>query len=81
MDIATANNTVAIVSSGADCKRNRAEYGIEPKQTASLLDTFSCIDGNYSIWCTTFDCGKYVGSYSIKYRSVFVLSSSPCLSV
>ncbi len=43
MDIATANNTVAIVMAGPIAKEISEEYGIEPKRAASLLDTFSCI--------------------------------------
>ena len=43
MDIATANNTVAIVIAGPIAKDVSKDYGIEPRQTASLLDTFSCI--------------------------------------
>jgi len=43
MDIATANNTVAIVMAGPIAKQISEEYGISPKESASLLDTFSCI--------------------------------------
>ncbi len=43
MDIATANNTVAIVMAGPIAKEMSEEYGISPKKSASLLDTFSCI--------------------------------------
>lgn len=43
MDIATANNTVAIVMANPIAKEMAEEYGITPKKTASLLDTFSCI--------------------------------------
>lgn len=43
MDIATANNTVAIVMAGPIAKEMGEEYGIEPKRAASILDTFSCI--------------------------------------
>lgn len=43
MDIATANNTVAIVMAGPIAKQISTEYGIAPKESASLLDTFSCI--------------------------------------
>ena len=43
MDIATANNTVAIVMAGPIAKQISQEYGISPKESASLLDTFSCI--------------------------------------
>lgn len=43
MDIATANNTVAIVMAGPIARDISREYGITPKESASLLDTFSCI--------------------------------------
>jgi Na+/H+ antiporter NhaC len=43
MDIATANNTVAIVMAGPIAKQISEEYEITPKESASLLDTFSCI--------------------------------------
>ena len=43
MDIATANNTVAIVMAGPIAKQISEEYDITPKESASLLDTFSCI--------------------------------------
>ena len=43
MDIATANNTVAIVMANPIAKEMSDDYGISPKRTACLLDTFSCI--------------------------------------
>ena len=43
MDIATANNTVAIVMAGPIAKEVSEEYGIRSEKSASLLDTFSCI--------------------------------------
>ena len=43
MDISTANNTVAIVMANPIASEMAKEYGISPKKTASLLDTFSCI--------------------------------------
>lgn len=43
MDIATANNTVAIVMANPIAKEMAGEYGVSPKKTASLLDTFSCV--------------------------------------
>ena len=43
MDIATANNTVAIVMANPIAKEMADEYGISPKKSASILDTFSCI--------------------------------------
>lgn len=43
MDIATANNTVAIVMANPIAKEMAQNYGISAKKTASILDTFSCI--------------------------------------
>ena len=43
MDVATANNTVAIVIAAPIAKDISEEYKVEPKKTASLLDTCSCI--------------------------------------
>ncbi|MBE5875768.1 MAG: Na+/H+ antiporter NhaC family protein [Lachnospiraceae bacterium] len=43
MDIATANNTVAIVMANPIAKEISEEYDISPKNAASILDTFSCI--------------------------------------
>ena len=43
MDIATANNTVAIVIAAPIAKEISDEYGVDGKVTASLLDTCSCI--------------------------------------
>ena len=43
MDIATANNTVAIVMANPIAKEMADTYGVSSKKTASILDTFSCI--------------------------------------
>lgn len=43
MDIATANNTVAIVMANPIAKQMSEEYGISNKKAASILDTFSCV--------------------------------------
>ena len=43
MDVATANNTVAIVIAAPIAKNISEEYEIEPVKVASLLDTCSCI--------------------------------------
>ena len=43
MDIATANNTVAIVIAAPIAKEISDVYGIEGRKTASLLDTCSCV--------------------------------------
>jgi len=43
MDIATANNTVAIVMANPIAKEMAQSYDITPRKAASILDTFSCI--------------------------------------
>ena len=43
MDVASANNTVAIVIAAPIAKEIAMEYDISPARTASLLDTSSCI--------------------------------------
>lgn len=43
MDVATANNTVAIVMAAPIAKQMSDEYRISPQKTASLLDIFGCI--------------------------------------
>lgn len=43
MDIATANNTVAIVMANPIAREMAEDYNISPRKAASILDTFSCI--------------------------------------
>ena len=43
MDIATANNTVAIVMANPIASEMSKDYGINNRKVASILDTFSCI--------------------------------------
>ena len=43
VDVATANNTVAIVMSGSIAKEISQEYDIDPRRTASLLDIFASV--------------------------------------
>lgn len=43
MDVATANNTVAIVMSGPLAKEISDEFHVPPARTASILDIFSCV--------------------------------------
>ena len=43
MDVATANNTVAIVMTGSIAKDISEEYNIDPRRTASLLDIFASV--------------------------------------
>ena len=42
INLFTANNTVAIITSGSIAKELSAEHNISPVRTASLLDTTSC---------------------------------------
>lgn len=42
-NMATANNTVAIVLSGGLAKDIATRYGVDPKRSASLMDIFSCV--------------------------------------
>lgn len=42
VNICTANNTIAIVMAGPIAKDMGDKYEIDPRRTASLLDTFSC---------------------------------------
>lgn len=41
-DFCTANNTIAILTTGPLAKEISSHYKIDPKRTASILDTFSC---------------------------------------
>ncbi|MBE6044011.1 MAG: Na+/H+ antiporter NhaC family protein [Clostridium thermopalmarium] len=42
-DAAVANNTVAIIINGSIAKQMCNKYKVDPRRSASLLDTFSCI--------------------------------------
>lgn len=42
VNICTANNTVAILTTGPIAHRIASQYGISPRRSASLLDTSSC---------------------------------------
>ena len=42
-NICTANNTIAIITSGAIAKDITTRFGLDPRKTASILDTFSCL--------------------------------------
>ena len=43
VDLATANNTIAIVMSGQIAKEISQEYDIDPRRTASILDIFGSV--------------------------------------
>ena len=42
-NICTANNTIAIITAGTIAKDITTRYGLNPRKTASILDTFSCL--------------------------------------
>lgn len=42
-NICTANNTIAILTTGGVARDISKSYGIDPTRTASLLDTYSCM--------------------------------------
>lgn len=42
-NICTANNTIAIISVGGISKSIAERFGIDPRKSASILDTFSCL--------------------------------------
>lgn len=42
VDICTANNTIAIVMAGPIAKDIADKYDVDPRKSASILDTFSC---------------------------------------
>lgn len=41
-DLCTANNTIAILTAGPLAKEISSHYGVDPRRSASILDTFSC---------------------------------------
>ena len=41
-DLCTANNTIALIMSGPIAKDIARRFGVDPRKSASLLDTFSC---------------------------------------
>ena len=41
-DLCTANNTIALIMSGPIAKDIASRFGVDPRKSASLLDTFSC---------------------------------------
>ncbi len=42
-NICTANNTIAIITTGRIAKNITQKFGLDPRKTASILDTFSCL--------------------------------------
>ena len=42
-NLCTANNTIAIITTGQIAKDISARFGLDPRKTASILDTFSCL--------------------------------------
>lgn len=42
-NLCTANNTIAIITTGSIAKDISLKFGVDPRKTASILDTFSCM--------------------------------------
>ncbi|MBQ0004522.1 MAG: Na+/H+ antiporter NhaC family protein [Clostridiales bacterium] len=42
-DVATANNTIAIITAGQVASDVSREYGVDPRKTASILDISACV--------------------------------------
>ena len=42
VNLCTANNTIAIITTGPLAKDITDKFGLDPRKTASILDTFSC---------------------------------------
>ena len=42
-NLCTANNTIAIITTGRIAKDITGRFGLDPRKTASILDTFSCL--------------------------------------
>ena len=42
VNLCTANNTIAIITTGPLAKDITTRFGLDPRKTASILDTFSC---------------------------------------
>lgn len=42
-NVCTANNTIAIITTGSIAKDIATHFGVNPRRSASILDTFSCI--------------------------------------
>lgn len=42
-NLCTANNTIAIITTGRIAKDITRQFGLDPRKTASILDTFSCL--------------------------------------
>ena len=42
VNLCTANNTVAILTVGGIARKIAEQYGVDPRKSASILDTFSC---------------------------------------
>ena len=42
-NICTANNTIAIITVGGIADDITKRFGLDPRKTASILDTFSCL--------------------------------------
>lgn len=66
LDLATANNTIAIVLAGPMAKRISEKHGIQPERSASLLDIFgSVIQGILPYGAQLMTAAKLAGITSV----------------
>ena len=42
-NLCTANNTIAIITTGRIARELTEKFGLDPRKSASILDTFSCL--------------------------------------
>ena len=42
-NLCTANNTIAIITTGSIARDISRKYGVDPRKSVSILDTFSCV--------------------------------------
>ena len=42
-NLCTANNTIAIITTGGIARDISKRFGLDPRKSASILDTFSCL--------------------------------------
>ena len=75
MDIATANNTVAIVAAGPIAKNVSEEFGVTPQRTASVMDIFSCVwQGIIPYGAQLLIAAGIAGISTVKHNPLSVLS-------
>ena len=74
-NLCTANNTIAIITTGPIAKDIAKRFHLDRRKTASILDTFSClIQGIITLWSTNADCCRVSQHLSYQYHRQSLLS-------